>query len=220
MLAVERTAYLTIDEGPAGDFRQKVEYLNAKGIRAIWFCMGEALEKFSDEAIFAIKAGHWIGNGSYDHTDLSAISLPNAREQIGQTDQIINELYTEAKVARTAKLFRFPYMQHEAMVEHFAGIDRVLGELGYSGLPFENSAGIGSEHHVTFTCDTFDLSDASAFSQEGGLLYEAGNHIIKLHDWIGLAPFQTLIDKLLSIGLGFGLPQEVDAAADAHLAYI
>ncbi|WP_141505418.1 polysaccharide deacetylase family protein [Paenibacillus luteus] len=219
MLAVERTAYLTIDEGPAEDFRKKVEYLNAKGIRAIWFCMGEALEKFSEEAIFAIKAGHIIGNGSYDHTDLSAISLHDASEQIGQTDQIINELYAGAKAARTAKLFRFPYMQHEVMVEHFAGIDRVLEELGYSQIPFENSAGMGAGHHVTFTCDTFDLGDASAFSKEGGLLYAAGNHIIKLHDWIGLVPFQALIDKLLSSGLGFGLPQEIDAAADNHLAY-
>src|SRR4029453_7270509 len=96
MLAVERAAYLTIDDGPAGDFREKVDYLNAKGIQAIWFCVGEALENFSEEVMYAIRSGHVIGNRGYDYADFSAISVLEAKGQLERSDKIIDSLYTEA----------------------------------------------------------------------------------------------------------------------------
>jgi peptidoglycan/xylan/chitin deacetylase (PgdA/CDA1 family) len=203
MLAVERAVYLTIDDGPAGDFKQKAVYLNSKGIRAIWFCLGEALEGFADEVILAIKSGHVIGNRSYNNADFSVVSLQDAREQIERTDRIINELYAEAEVVRPYKAFRFPYMEHEASEVHFAALQGILEELGYGHPKFGNSKEMLSHDHIShhglhvpYTLDTFDLASIAAGDGE----------IIKLHDWIGTAAFAGLIDKLIAQGISFQLP--------------
>jgi len=220
MLAVEKAVYLTIDDGPAEDFVQKVNFLNTKGIRAIWFCMGEALERFSEEAIDAIKAGHIIGNRSYDDADISAISLHDARGQIERTDRIIDQLYTKAETIRPSKLFRFPFMQHlqdEKNDEHFEGIQRVLDELSYHQPSFENvqyseciSGSLKSGLHVDCTWDTFDLERADALNEQNGLQASNGNEIIMIHDWISVAPFEALMDKLIAKKVVFQLPKELN----------
>jgi peptidoglycan/xylan/chitin deacetylase (PgdA/CDA1 family) len=219
MLAAEKAVYLTIDDGPAEDFVQKVNFLNAKGIRAIWFCMGEALERFSKEAIDAIKAGHIIGNRSYDHADFSAISLHDAREQIERTDCIIDELYTKAETIRPSKLFRFPFMQHlqdKAFDDHFEGIQRVLDQLGYHQPSIENmqyseriSGSLKSGLHVECTWDTFDLERADVVNERDDLQASNGNEIIMIHDWISVAPFKALMDKLIAKNVVFQLPKEM-----------
>ncbi|OMF21172.1 hypothetical protein BK133_28765 [Paenibacillus sp. FSL H8-0548] len=215
MLAVERTVYLTIDDGPAGDFKQKVAYLNVLGIQAIWFCLGEALEDFAEEAILAIKAGHVIGNRSYDDADFSAISLQEAREQLERTDQIINELYAGAEVIRPCKAFRFPYMHHEVNDGHFADLQSMLEELGYRQPLFENVKDHEDRSqqglHVTHTRDTFDLAALAAGDGTQSTPLAAGNEIIKIHDWLGSVPFTSLIDKLISRDVSFQLPQGMNA---------
>lgn len=216
MLAVERTAYLTIDDGPAGDFMEKVDYLNANGIRAIWFCLGEALEIFSEEAVRAIKAGHVIGIRSYDHADLSALSLKEVRGQLERTDQIVDELYRRAGVSRPSKMFRYPYVHDETNEVHFAGIQRMLEELGYQPPAFDNivyrersQAVLKRGIHVECTRDTFDLCADAALDEKGNLQEYNGNEIIMIHDWIRPAPFKALIDKLLMKGMAFKLPKEM-----------
>ena len=216
MLAVERAAYLIIDDGPAGDFMEKVDYLNARGIRAIWFCLGEALERFTEEAVRAIKAGHMIGNRSYDGADLSALSLKEVKEQLVRTDRIVDGLYARAGVLRPSKLFRFPYVHDETNEGHFAGIQRVLEELGYQQPKFENircsersQAALNKGLHVECTRDTFDLGADAALGEEGGLEAFGGSEIIMIHDWVPAVPFKTLIDKLLMKGMAFKLPKEM-----------
>lgn len=216
MLAVERAAYLIIDDGPAEDFKEKVNYLNAKGIRAIWFCLGEALERFSEEAVRAIKDGHMIGNRSYDDADLSALSLEEVREQLERTDRIVDGLYTRAGVLRPSKLFRFPYVHDETNEGHFAGIQRVLEELGYEQPKFENirsnersQAALNKGLHVECTRDTFDLGADAALGEEGGLQAFSGSEIIMIHDWVPAAPFKAIMDKLIMKGMAFQLPKEM-----------
>lgn len=216
MLAVERAAYLIIDDGPAEDFMEKVNYLNAKGIRAIWFCLGEALERFSEEAVRAIKAGHIIGNRSYDDADFSALSLKEVREQLVRTDRIVDGLYARAGVSRPSKLFRFPYVHDETDEGHFVGIQRVLEELGYQQPKFENircnersQAALNKGLHVEYTRDTFDLGADAALGDEGGLQDYNGSEIIMIHDWVPAVPFKALMEKLLMKGMAFKLPKEM-----------
>ncbi|WP_169090583.1 polysaccharide deacetylase family protein [Paenibacillus sp. PL91] len=215
MLAVERAAYLTMDDGPTEDFMEKVEYLNGKGIRAIWFCAGEALERFSEEAKHAIKTGHVIGNRSYDCADFSAISLLDVRGQLERSDRIIEQLYAEADVERPSKAFRYPYVQDETNDEHFAAIERLLEQLGYQQPSFEkiryaapNEASMKPGIHVSCTLDTFDLAADGALSGGGDSQASNGNEIIMIHDWISAEPFKALVDKLLAMGLAFRLPKE------------
>lgn len=220
MLAVEKAAYLTIDDGPAEDFIQKVEYLNAKGIKAIWFCLGEALESFSEEAISAIRNGHVIGNRSYNAADFSAISLNDVREQLERTDTIVDELYSRAGVSRPSKVFRFPYLQDETKEGHFAAIQRILDQLGYRQPSFENIQHDGCDPvslkkglHVACTLDTFDLGLDIARSEDKDSRLSQSNEIIMIHDWISLEPFKVLMEKMIAKGLSFQLPKEMNLSS-------
>jgi peptidoglycan/xylan/chitin deacetylase (PgdA/CDA1 family) len=216
MLAVERAAYLTIDDGPAGDFMEKVDYLNAKGIRAIWFCLGEALERFAEEAMHAIKTGHIIGNRSYDNGDFSAMNLSDVRQQLERSDRIIDQLYAGADRVRPSKVFRYPYVQDESNEAHFTAIQHLLDGLGYQQPTFENiraiepnGASLEQGIHVSCTQDTFDLGADEMISAANDSQAFNGNEIIMIHDWISLDPFKALVDKLIAKGVAFKLPKEM-----------
>jgi peptidoglycan/xylan/chitin deacetylase (PgdA/CDA1 family) len=108
----KKIAYLTIDDGPTEDTREKVDFLDSKGIKAIWFCPGKEIEKHPEQAIYIIKKGHIIGSHGYNHKNFSEISLDEARKQIEKTDKIIDEIYKKADIERPIKVFRFPYLNN------------------------------------------------------------------------------------------------------------
>jgi len=105
----KKTAYLTIDDSPSNSFHWKMNLLYEKNIPAIFFCIGNLLEKHPKQIIEAIKKGFVIANHSYSHPHFSNISLEQAQEEIEKTDQIIDELYKAAGQERGVKWFRFPY---------------------------------------------------------------------------------------------------------------
>lgn len=104
-----KIAYLTIDDSPSENMKEKVEFLMSKKIPAIWFCRGDFLEKRPEPVIFAIKNGFVIGNHSYSHPHFSEIPLKQCLEEIEKTDKIIEEIYKKTRVKRPGKVFRFPY---------------------------------------------------------------------------------------------------------------
>lgn len=167
-----KVAYLTIDDAPAEEFRAKVDYLDSKGIKVIWFCQGVQLERNPDDAVYAIRKGHMIGNHSYDHPNFSEISVEEAREQIRRTDDLIKQSYASAGVERPFKLFRFPFLNNGKRDDggvvdwsdpHVRAIQEILGEMDYDQPVF---AGIsygwwtrGGFHrcrNVDCTYDSFD----------------------------------------------------------------
>jgi len=168
----QKIAYLTIDDGPAEDMREKVDFLDFKRIKAIWFCQGKELEKFPSHVIYAIKKGHIIGNHSYDHPDFSEIDLVEVRNQIEKTDKIINNLYAQAKVSRPIKVFRFPFLNNGSDDEYqetnwdnkkVRAIQKILAGFGYRQPKFENieydwfrKAGLDKCLNVDCTYDSFD----------------------------------------------------------------
>jgi len=171
MEAAAKKAYLTVDDGPREDYLQKLAYLEDKGIRAIWFCMGVDLEQFPDEAVQAIRKGHIIGNHSYDHPNFSTITLDEARDQITRTETIIERIYDAAGVTRPIKVFRFPYLNNgssdsgdaEASRAHASAIQALLRELGFEkphfrGVDYDwyRESGEAARLDVTCTYDTFD----------------------------------------------------------------
>lgn len=50
-----KCACLTIDDGPTPKMAAYVNHLNTIGIKAIWFCLGENLARFPQQAIHAIQ---------------------------------------------------------------------------------------------------------------------------------------------------------------------
>lgn len=105
-----KTAYLTFDDGPSEHTRIKLDYLQERGINAIWFCLGENLKQYTNEAVYAVQQGHVLGNHSYNHPKFSELGWQEAREQIERTDQWLQEVYSQAGVEWIVKTFRFPYL--------------------------------------------------------------------------------------------------------------
>ena len=102
------TALLTIDDFSAKNTPAIVDYLNEKGIKAIFFATGVNVEKFYEEAIYAVKNGMIIGNHSYSHSAFSAITMEECIEEIEKCEQVLDKLYKDSGVERVYKPFRFP----------------------------------------------------------------------------------------------------------------
>ncbi|HUU77108.1 MAG TPA: polysaccharide deacetylase family protein [candidate division Zixibacteria bacterium] len=181
-----KVGYLTIDDGPTEDFRNKVDFLIKKQFPAIFFCRGDLLLKRKDDAIYAVKKGFVIGNHSFNHPHFSQISLKECFEQIRNTDEIIEKIYQEADRPRPAKLFRFPYgdkgsgldaelgwPKDNEKVLFMQGIQNYLKKLGYSQPIFENisynwynDAKLHLDIGVYWTYDTCDYLLGSNKSDE------------------------------------------------------
>lgn len=104
-----KTAYLTIDDGPSPDMKDKVDFLVERQIPAVWFCIGEAMLKRPEPVLYAIKRGFVIGNHSFSHPHFSTLSLRQIDYQLRTTDRLIDALYLRADCPRTHRYFRFPY---------------------------------------------------------------------------------------------------------------
>jgi len=182
---VRKIAYLTIDDAPSVDMKEKVDFLVSKGIPAIWFCTGSSLEKRSELAIYAIKKDFIIGNHSYTHPHLhfSDLSLEQCFEEIQKTDRIVDEIYKKASVKRPAKFFRFPFgdkggLNYDEVFKPYEAEGKVrkeriqafLKSLGYMQPKFENityryyrKAGLLDDVDWYWT---YDLVEWSTFTEE------------------------------------------------------
>ncbi|MCR4839184.1 MAG: polysaccharide deacetylase family protein [Eubacterium sp.] len=101
---------LTIDDMPQENTPALVDWLSAMEIPAVFFAVGENLEKHPEIAIYALQKGFLIGNHSYSHPAFSAISLEEGIREITRTEVILDQIYREAGVKREHKIFRFPYI--------------------------------------------------------------------------------------------------------------
>lgn len=135
---MKKFAYLTIDDSPSSDWRVKLDFLNEKNIKAIWFSTGENLEKRPEFVTAAVSAGHIIGNHSYSHPDFSQISLKNAEQEIDRTDKIIRSLLPDED--NHPRWFRFPFgrrgdsdetLSLEERTSRREGIQEMLFTRGY-----------------------------------------------------------------------------------------
>ncbi len=179
-------AYLTIDDGPSTFWEKKLDHLISRGVAAIWFCTGKAMETHPDFAHKAIAAGHIIANHSFNHPYFSDTSLENCYSQIQNTDRIIEETYSKSGVTRPAKYFRFPYgdkggYTHDEVLEPYGCkgthrkevLQNFLRKLGYtqpafSGITYVyyHRAGLlaDADWHWTYDCREWELSGANSLS--------------------------------------------------------
>jgi len=174
-----KIAYLTIDDAPSEDFKQKVDFLLAKKISAIFFCEGRYLEGKFDDVIYAIKKGFVIGNHSYSHPHASNLSDKEVFEEIEKTDKIIDEIYKKAGIKRPIKVFRFPYgdkgwgaedsdkggPKDKKLFAHSKAIQNFLKKLGYKQPRFKGinykwykKAKVADDRDVYWTYDVMEWS--------------------------------------------------------------
>lgn len=103
-------AYLTIDDSPSERMDDLVDYLERRGIPALFFCRGDRLEEFRGSAIRALRKGFVLANHAYSHQRSSQKDFDWIVGEIEKTERILEDLYKEAGVSRVGKYFRFPQL--------------------------------------------------------------------------------------------------------------
>lgn len=106
---------LTFDDGhkyPDQVF-QKLEQYN---IKATFFLCGNCIEKNLEIYRKIYKAGHEIGNHSYNHPHMAELSKEEVLSELKQTQQLMRKITDEGE---EPGLFRFPYGSKNETVLRF-----------------------------------------------------------------------------------------------------
>jgi len=117
-----REVLLSFDDGPHPENTPKLlDVLGNHGIKAMFFVEGQKLAKpFGTEILRRIASeGHYVGNHSYTHLDLTKLADREIREELTRTEALIGD------ADRGIKLLRPPYGSCNRLVSH------VAHDLGY-----------------------------------------------------------------------------------------
>jgi peptidoglycan/xylan/chitin deacetylase (PgdA/CDA1 family) len=115
--ATVRDVVLSFDDGPDEVNTPKLLDVLAKHrIRAVFFVLGKNLVKpFGRQILRRIHAeGHWIGNHTYTHPDLTKLHRSEIRDEIARTAALIGD------ADRGIKIFRPPYGSSDQQVDQIA----------------------------------------------------------------------------------------------------
>lgn len=87
---------LTFDDGPNPEYTGLIlSVLQEFDIKAVFFVVGEEVEKYPDLLQQVHQAGHIIGNHTYTHQTLRDMSQEQLREEITRTDRLIRSITGE-----------------------------------------------------------------------------------------------------------------------------
>ncbi len=121
---IKKTAYLTIDDSPTQHTDALTDWLYARNIPAVLFCIGssytdlhltcEGMMQNPEPIIRAIQKGFMIGNHTWSHRRASELTYDEIITEIEQTERMIARLYTQAGVVRPVKMIRFPHIDRGA----------------------------------------------------------------------------------------------------------
>lgn len=228
-----KTAHLTIDDSPSIHMDERIRFLQARDIPAVWFCRGDYLEERPESAILALQAGHILGNHSYDHAYFSKLSLQEAFDQIDLVESILTDLHHEAGVERRVKCFRFPYEAKIGTPEHHAALQKGLRERGFVPLRVQGAVNpdflaqcASGDVSWFWTYDSEDWKLVAPDAPEAATrmsevlarmdrdaptancgLNQIGTEVVVMHDHGHTgAQWQTVVDGLSAKGLRFSLP--------------
>ncbi|MBO6639816.1 MAG: polysaccharide deacetylase family protein [Roseitalea sp.] len=97
---------LTFDDGPAGqNTRRILDALDAKGIKATFFMVGEMARNNPALARNVVARGHTVGSHTYGHPNLAAMSHADAVAEIARGERALREAGIP-----DLPFFRFPYL--------------------------------------------------------------------------------------------------------------
>lgn len=227
------TAILTIDDIASKNTPAIVDYLKEKGIQAIMFATGQNVERFYEEALYAVKNGMIVGNHSYSHPAFSAISMEQCVEEIEKCEQVLDRLYADSGVERKFRPFRFPYgdkggEKKEALQKYIT--ERGFHKVDDTNIPYPWWKEYGMDRDVdtfwTFDFEEYRLYQDAEFTkqsiwnkmnnsdpQKGAVLFaEENKHIILFHahdetEEVFPQYYREFIEKCLEKGLEFDKPR-------------
>lgn len=227
------SAILTIDDISSKNTPAIVDYLKEKGIIAVMFAVGQNVEKYYDEAIYAVKAGMIVGNHSYSHPAFSKLSFEEAVIDIEKNEEVLNKLYKDAGVERVYRPFRFPYGDGGGEIsgrlqEYFKEQDYDKLDDGKITLPWWKEYGRDKliDTFWTYDVEEYRIPWGTDFTVEDvwkkmkdrnpkqgtALLGEDRFHLILLHahdETEAIVPeyYKQFIDYMISQGMIFVQPQ-------------
>ena len=109
---------LTFDDGPHGTRTPKLlEILKNENLKVNFFTVGQNAQRHHQIIKDAAKAGHIIGNHSWDHPDMRRLDTKDALAQIHRTFDLLHRLLGSIHL-----FFRFPYGAHTSSLRN--GLDR------------------------------------------------------------------------------------------------
>ena len=227
------TALLTIDDVSSRNTPAIVDYLNARGIRAVLFATGMNVERYYDEALYALRHGMIIGNHSYSHPGFSALSFDQCVEEIQQCERVLDRLYRDSGRERLYRPFRFPYgdkggSNKDALQQYLRG--QGFHKVDDRHIPYawwaENALNTDIDTLWTFDFEEYRLWQDPAFTREsiwekmndpdprqGAALFgKDQRHILLMHafdetDKAMPEYYRQLIDTLLERGVIFDEPR-------------
>jgi peptidoglycan/xylan/chitin deacetylase (PgdA/CDA1 family) len=154
----ERRVWLTFDDGPhPANTETILKALDRHGVKAIFFMVGQNAQRHRTTAKAVADAGHWVGNHTWAHPDLTTRTDEQIRDEIERTREVIGDL-------ETTRVFRPPYGARNRRV------DAVVASLGYETM--------------LWTVDTLDWKYRSNQWIEHGLdqIEDRSSSLVLAHD--------------------------------------
>ncbi len=230
------SALLTIDDISSENTPAIVDYLKENGIKAILFATGENVERYYDEALYAVKNGMIVGNHSYSHEAFSSLTLEECIEQIEKCERVLDRLYRDSGIERLYRPFRFPYgdkggnnkkeLQNYLRDNGFHKVDDT--SISYPWWS-ENALDTDVDTFWTFDFEEYKIWQESDFTKEsvwnkmhdsdpalGAALFAQGNrHILLLHAFDETEKalpeyYKLLLGYLLENGMKFDEPKFIE----------
>lgn len=227
------SALLTIDDFASRNTPALVDYLKGKGIRPIFFATGQNVEKYYDEALYAVRQGMIVGNHSYSHPGFSGLSMEEAVAEIEKCEEVLNRLYHDSGMERKWRPFRFPYgdkggqnkdaLQHYLKAQGFHKVDD-----RHIPYPWWKEYELHQDIDTFWTFDfaEYRMQSEPGFTKEsiwqkmhdaapenGAVLFGEGQrHILLMHahdETEALFPkyYQVLLEHLMENGVVFDEPR-------------
>jgi peptidoglycan/xylan/chitin deacetylase (PgdA/CDA1 family) len=107
---------LTFDDGPYELYTQQIlDMLQEQGIHATFFMVGKYVQERREIARAVHKAGHTIGNHTYNHLRLGSCTREQVKAEIEKCQKTIQDV-----IGITPTVFRPPIGQAPVMVEQVA----------------------------------------------------------------------------------------------------
>ena len=121
-----KAVYLTFDDGPIPEVTPRVlEVLERYGVKATFFMVGENIDKHPDVFEQVVRAGHAIGNHTYNHLKGWKCSQETYLANVAKAQKAMAHHMPSGLPAPKAGLFRPPYGKA------WFGQRRALAKQGY-----------------------------------------------------------------------------------------
>jgi peptidoglycan/xylan/chitin deacetylase (PgdA/CDA1 family) len=180
---------LTFDDGPNPGITEAIlSVLNRHNIKAIFFCVGQNVDRYYSLTKEIIHAGHTIGNHSINHNKLTKLSYSESLVELNSLNETIME-----KFDYNVKYFRPPY-----------------GRINFETNKLMKSTGMKCVMWSLLTYDYKKELKKVKFSIDK---YLQNNSLIVLHDNIKtkeiiIDSIEYIVKKADQNGFEFGEPEE------------